>query len=238
MIDASTFCTAYHAFWNTNTPTCEHFVRRLNLGGLDRFARPMADLKTAKRRALIAEYAFSKFVALKRAEMVRGQAKSSREIEQEAWREAELRLAPYVGKGLLLDRNLNADELSDAEMIATRLLGFFSNSDRRLFLRPVFAGCGFIDASEGDVIFEDTIYEIKTVERQFRSNDIRQTITYAALNYVSAQYKVAKIGLLNPRSGQYCDIELEHVCAEISGRSTQDLLSIIIDAISSGDISR
>jgi hypothetical protein len=102
----------------------------------------------------------------------------------------------------------------------------------------MFSGCGFVDASEGDVIFGETIYEIKTVDRRFRGSDIRQAITYAALNFSGGQFDIRHIGLFNPRWGQFCDIGLDYVCAEISGRPAQELLAIVIQAISSGEISR
>jgi hypothetical protein len=240
LIDASTFSGSYNAFWNASTPTCEHFIRRLNLGGLERYSRPMAQSKTSKRRAVIAEYAFALFVEMKRDGMKNslGEAFKTKRIKEEAWIATAQRLSPFVGEGLNLSNDFDEDELREVEEIKSRLLSFFSNPARRLVLRPVFKGCGYIDASEGDVIFGTSIYEIKTVERLFRSNDIRQLITYGALNYASRQFSLNKIGLFNPRRGQFCELEIDMVCAEIAGQPAQDLFATIVDAMSSGDISR
>jgi hypothetical protein len=236
VIDAATFSNSYHAFWNSNTSMCEHFVRRLNLGGLKRFARPIVSLDT-KRRAVIAEYAFSLFVTHVSCEPSKEPKKNSTELEDEAWRATVLRLRPYIGQGVELRRAFSDDERKEISGITRRLVNFF-NDRKPLLLRPIFAGCGYVDASEGDLISERTIYEIKTVERPFRSNDIRQTITYAALNYLSRQYQIENVGLLNPRSGLYCSFNVDYVCGEISGRPSQELFATIIDAISSGEISR
>ena len=122
--------------------------------------------------------------------------------------------------------------------IASRLKLFFVSAKPPLFLRPLFAGCGYIDASEGDVISDKTVYEIKTVERTFRSADIRQTIMYAALNSMSGQFEVKKVGLLNPREGSYCNFDVDFICTEIAGTSAAELFRTIVDAISSGEISR
>ena len=238
MIDASTFANAYHSFWNSQTPMCEHFVRRVNLEGLRRFASPVVTREQSKRRALIAEYAFSLFVALRIGSGIFQPKKQRSELEQEAWRAARSRLAPYVSRGVDLDGAFNEEERVEVEAIFSRLTGFFARSKAPLFLRPVFAGCGYVDASEGDAVLGGTIYEIKTVERPFRSSDVRQVITYAALNSKSHQYLVNKIGLLNPRSGKFCSFDFEFVCAEIAGTSAQELFMTIIDAISSGEISR
>ena len=123
-------------------------------------------------------------------------------------------------------------------IIAERLRKFFKNGGRKVVVRPIFYGCGFIDTSEGDVIFGDTLYEVKTVERTFRSSDVRQVLTYAALNSGSGQYSISRFGLFNPRRGNYCELDLDDVCVGISGRPAQELFSIVIETISSGDISR
>jgi hypothetical protein len=231
VIDASTFANSYIALWQSLTPTCEHFVRWLNLNGLKRFEPPMAPSNTAKRRATIAEYAFSLFVEQKQQGM-------SDSMEENAWRATELRLRPYAVQGLDLSHSFDEEESREVDQIFKSLSRFFSESKGPLVLRPVYVGCGYIGASEGDVISGRTIYEVKTVERPFRSSDVRQTIAYAALNYASGQFDISNVGLFNPRRGQYCDFDLEQVAAEISGRPAQDLLATIIEAISSGEMSR
>ena len=237
MIDAATFAHSYNAFWNDCAPTCEHFVRRLNLGGLKRFGSKMAKSDTS-RRALIAEFAFSLFVERKTDALTRGTKRTIEDIEEAAWRATETRLAPYVMQGLNLGRDFDMDQRQEVISISKALSNFFANIDYQIVLRPLFSGCGYIDRSEGDVLFGDTIYEIKTVERSFRGNDIKQAITYAALNHASGQFSIENIGLFNPRSGRYCEIPIESVCREISGRTAHELLASIIQAISSGEVSR
>ncbi len=238
MIDAATFANSYNAFWNAQTPTCEHFVRRLNLDGYDRFRPPMAESGTAKRRALIAEYAFSLFVEHVKDATAGGDKRADDDIRQVAWLAAEIRLRPYSAQGVDLDNKFDDEENGEVQQILKRLNHFFSRIERSITLRPVFSGCGFVDASEGDVIFGETIYEIKTVDRPFRSSDVRQAITYAALNFASKQFPIDSVGLFNPRRGTFCDINLEEICLEISGRPSEDFLAIVVQAISSGEISR
>lgn len=234
MIDASTFAISYNAFWHSAAPMCEHFVRKVNIGGVERFDVPMAPSATAKQRALIAELAFSIFV-----ETAASPRSSNRvEIEKAAWEATERRLKPYVRLGLELSRELNSEARGEVDEILRRLKQFFVLRPGGLMLRPMFSGCGFVDASEGDVIANSYIYEVKTVERPFRGSDVRQAITYAALNYASGQFEVLGVGIVNPRRGQYYEIGLEEVSVEISGRPAEDLLSVVARAISSGEISR
>ena len=237
MIDAATFARSYNAFWQANTPTCEHFVRRLNLNGLERFEPPMPKSDTTNR-AVIAEYAFSLFVERRMQEFAGKKRLSPDRIKELAWRATKKRLLPFVSSGLVLNRRFDAAQRREVDEITSSLEDFFTSPGRQLMLRPIFRGCGFVDASEGDVIFGNTVFEIKTVDRPFRSSDVRQVVTYAALNLASQQFEIHNIGLFNPRGGQYCDIELGFVCSEISGRPEQELLATVIQAISSGEISR
>jgi len=234
VIDASTFSRAHHAFWNSNTPTCEHFVRKLNMGGLRRFAPMMAPHENTKRYAVVAEFAFSLFVARREA----GPNAEASQIELEAWRATEMRLAPLIQQGIDLQRALNVEEIVEVNSIAARLTDFFADATPPLILRPVFAGCGYIDASEGDVISGDIIYEIKTVDRLVRSADMRQVVTYAALDSESGQFQINKMGIFNPRGGYCFHLDAEFICAEIAGMSARELFRCIVDAISSGEISR
>jgi hypothetical protein len=134
-----------------------------------------------RRRAVIAEYAFSLFVERRRnSSSVVGET-----LEQVAWSTAAQRLAPYANQGLDIEGRLNDDEAREVEEIAISLARFF-NASKPVVLRPVFAGCGYVDASEGDVIFGSTLYEVKTVERPVRSSDLRQTIAAEIIDAIES----------------------------------------------------
>ena len=237
LIDATTFANSYNAFWHASAPTCEHFVRRINIGNVQRFEAPM-DGSITTNRALISEYAFSLFAEKKKESLAVGAKRLDDLVEEAAWLMAEARLAPYMEQGLVLNRDFNRGARSETNEITCRLLRFFDNPKQRLVLRPIFLGCGFVDSSEGDVIIDETIYEVKTVDRRFRGSDIRQSITYAALNASSRQFDIKRVGLFNPRRGLFWEAELDYVCTEIAGISTQEFLGTIINAMSSGEISR
>ena len=105
MIDAIAFSSSYNAFWHANAPTCEHFVRRLNLSELERFARPI-DGVDSPSRAVIAELAFSIFVEQllnKRNGLLH---RTNNEIRSQAWKVTKSRLSVYAAQGLDIDREL------------------------------------------------------------------------------------------------------------------------------------
>jgi hypothetical protein len=202
----------------------------------------MLEGQKTKRRALIAEYAFSLFVEQRKGGsdyLSLGPAQARTLHAERAWVETTKRLQPYVVQGLDIVTPFDQEEYQEVIELADRLRRIFDHS-KEIVLRPTFPGCGYVDASEGDVIFGSTLYEVKTVNRPIRSSDIRQTITYAALNAASTSnsFNLEAIGLFNPRRGKVFDFGLEHVSSEISGRPAQELFEIIIQALSSDGISR
>jgi hypothetical protein len=119
VIDAASFSGSYNAFWNDCVPTCEHFVRRLNLDGLERFCPPMAKSDTSNR-ALIAEYAFSLFVERKRDSVADRTQRSNETLEDAAWAATRKRLVPYVSQGLDLNRDFDEESRREIGEIARR----------------------------------------------------------------------------------------------------------------------
>jgi hypothetical protein len=233
LIDAVKFATAFTAFWNMATPTCEHFVRMLNLSLYEREDTEMTASSTTDR-AYVAEYGFALFVE-RGWSSVEGSTKAAQELL--AKEEARKRIEPLQGKGAISEK-LTAEQDAEGKQIALRLGKFFKSKGAKTTPRPIFPGCGLIDHSEADVLSDLTLYEVKTVERGFRSNDIRQLITYCALNSLSGKHKIEKIGLFNPRKGISFELELDLVTREISGKTANDLFEDIHQAISSGGISR
>lgn len=231
MIDASQFAASYTAFWNEYTPACEQFVRNLNLYDTKHYARPIVPYDKIKRAQFVAEFAFSMF-----AERVGTQIDSKKRMSA-AYKATVSRMAAFSGGQGLHRRLTNAEDYELFELY-DQIERFFGYKNDHLIIRPRFKGCGFIDESEGDIIYNNTLLEIKTVERGFRSSDIRQLVTYSALEFFSKNKRFDKIGLLNPRRGVYCIYDISFVCSEISGLPGTSLLDLIGNIVSSGQSSR
>lgn len=231
MIDASHFATSYTAFWSEFTPTCEHFVRNLNIYGTKQYARPIIQYGKIKRAQFIAEFAFSMF-----SEKVRSGVDDLKLVAP-AYKDAVSRMSSFSdGRGL--HRRLSNFEDYELFELYDRIMSFFEYKLDGIAVRPRFKGCGFIDESEGDIISNGTLFEVKTVDRNFRSADIRQLVTYSALEYMSDVKRFDKIGLLNPRRGVYCVYDISSVCSEISSLPGISLLDLISSTVSSGQSSR
>ena len=141
-------------------------------------------------------------------------------------------------QNLDLSTPLNVDEKKEVTELFQRLSNFFVKEHSPQQIRPIFKGCGFVDASEADVLAKSTLFEVKTVERSFRSVDLRQVITYAALNHSSKEVEITNLGLANPRRGVFFELPLNEISMEISGRTADERVSTIVQTISSGEISR
>ena len=238
VIDAKRFATVYNAFWQAASPTCDLFVRRINMDGYERFDAPLKAPSRSNRQALVAEYAFTRFVLQHRLPTEAAQPPSEDKVHNLAWQQVRERLAPYTTQGLDVNTPFRKSEKQDAWRITQRLKKFFSSRRQPLNTRPSFPGCGYIDTSEADVLYGLTLFEVKTVDRMIRGTDLRQLLTYAALNKIGKCYKLSHVGVFNPRRGIYAELGLEDVCYGISGKSSEVLLTEIIEAASSGEMSR
>lgn len=131
-------------------------------------------------------------------------------------------------------------EIEDCVEQVRRLRTFFVREFRgqKLEVRPKFSGAGIIGSCEGDIYFASSLFEIKAGQRKFRAVDLKQLLTYAALNNSAGSRALSQIGLFNPRMGISFSATLDDICLEISGCTAAELLLEITRVISSGDISR
>lgn len=210
------------------------------MDGYERWAPPLEVSSGTVRQALAAECAFEEFAALWRIRTVEGKERGAQgaATRNAAWLQAVQRLSSYEVQGLDVRTPMSEMEEWYVGELAQRLNQYFSFEQDALTIRPKFPGCGFIDVSEGDVMARETLYEVKTVNRMFRSSDIRQLLSYAALNMEARAYSLKSIGVVNPRRGIATTVGLDDVCQSVSGMSVEELLSNIIGSISSGEMSR
>jgi hypothetical protein len=64
---------------------------------------------------------------------------------------------------------------------------------------PKLQGCGVLGLREADISAGDFLVEVKTVDRNFNSKDIRQVIIYLALDFLSGQRRWTSAIMFNPR---------------------------------------
>jgi hypothetical protein len=222
MISERTFANTFSAFWSELLPASEGFLRNLKI---KRFASPLPPSARPEVRALINEAGFLLFcqnVGLPSSRLVNEKA-VERAIALSAERihrfQTEARPAPELLK----------EDSEEVILIAERLSSFFKKRRyKNLLCSPAFNGCGIINSCEGDVLADATLVEIKAGDRNFRATDLRQVLTYCALNYASTLYDFNRIALVNPRKGIYLEESTNVLCRLLAGTSRIDVLDAIV----------
>jgi hypothetical protein len=107
---------------------------------------------------------------------------------------------------------------------------FFFSGERfsRVVIEPTFRGCGGIDGATGDVLADEVLFEIKAGERDFRSIDLYQLLTYCALNFATKSLQITSVGPMKPRVGIFTVLDLDVLCRECAGTSAADVLDEIL----------
>lgn len=235
MITEKQFIFNFSFFWRSLLPTSSLFVAKLNDEFYGRRLDHLNSIVDGRRRSFSSYVSFNLF-----ADTV------SKGLNLETMTDAEYRtletsyrdrFRELAEQDWELYRELSAIELIETKEISRRLLHVFGDGDS-VTPNPHFKGCGFLEDCYGDVIFEDTLYEIKMVERNFRLVDCKQLITYCALNYSSKQYHIQNVALFNPRNGKISKHNIDDFCFMISGKSSMSLFSEVIEFVSGGGVSR
>lgn len=228
MISGTLFSRSFTSFWQEHLPLGEVLVRKLNTQHLEHYLPRLESAVAANRRAFVNELAFQLF---------RHQVENGVSVGKMS--QAKLRDFAEQHVGMLaasddMSRSMSSVELSEAKVLGDRLGGFFAEKERRstLVISPSIRGSGILDSCYGDVIADGTLYEVKAGQRLFRITDLRQALTYCALNSASGQYHVRQIGLLNPRLGVFVRGSVELMSIEACGMSSNDLFGSIIQFLS------
>lgn len=227
MISERKFSNKFSSFWKQLLPMGEPFVRRLNLA-CERQVSPLESSMPVDRdkRAVINELSFRLFKENAFENIVSKQRMNELSNKVISYIEKLSHSIPQIDP-------LTKEELEEAVALADSLASFFNAPDlASLKFWPSFRGCGNIHECKGDIILQDKLIEVKAGDRHFRINDIRQIITYLALNFSSQQYVINNVELINPRTGLYFQASAKTIIEECSGIQPVDIFSDIVEFIS------
>lgn len=215
MISERLFVRRYLSFWHDALPFGEAFVRGLNSRLNMHIAQGSSWGGESGRRSAVAQLAALMFE--------RGDPDFDLDLAFE-------QTAAQLGVDL-------EDKLNQFERIELRRAYDYltSHIDRsRLSIRPRFAGCGIVSACNGDYLVGETLFEMKYGWHGFRAVDIRQVLTYCALNIVSNDHTITALGLINPRVGRHLSLGLDQIAEQLSGSSATALLRKISQFMQEG----
>ncbi|HDK42370.1 MAG TPA: hypothetical protein ENG87_03250 [Candidatus Pacearchaeota archaeon] len=120
----------------------------------------------------------------------------------------------YTKKDLVLSKM----EIEEIALISRNIFEFIKiNKKESVQFKPTLKGYGIIPDLEADISIDDTLYEIKTVNRNFKSSDLKQLFIYLALRQVSGNMIWNYAGLYNPRKGTYCKFNIKSMVSNLTG---------------------
>ena len=228
MSSETQFSLTHSGFWNALLPMGEPYVRSQN-AKVERFESSIYSVVPADQRGAVNEGAFRIF---EKAVNVSCDPSS---LDADALDNLLRQATGYVAKLSKSGRGndqITSQGKTEAVIIAKRLYRYFQQEHGKTIVRPAFAGCGWINAAQGDVLAGRTLYEIKAGQRHFRISDIRQLLCYCALDFSSKLFDIDKVALINPREGTVILENLDVLCRKISGTTTADVLEEIVNYMS------
>jgi hypothetical protein len=237
MISETKFAQHHTSTWRLLTPALDLFVRRINLDLYQREFPVLQSDVVSSRRGLINEISFNIYSLSSERER---DFKWDDETLAAAIHRARCKIARIESIPLSEIMQPDEVELADCAEQVRRLRMFFSQlaQGSRVEAQPQFPGAGFLDSCEGDIYIPGILFEIKAGQRPYKSVDLKQLLTYAALNYAAESRSLDRLGLFNPRMGTSFIAPIDNIALEISGCSAIELLQEIVRIISSGDVSR
>jgi hypothetical protein len=242
MISEKQFAEQFSGFWNQCLPLLTpQVIAQMNVGGMPMpnsrgfVAKPLAATEDSANNDLVADTGFGIFTAAiqegKSVYSIRNTALLAR-ITKSAFERIK-RLRSSEGKAKM--KHLRGPD--DSMELAVRLEDFFEDEGSEdIVIQPRFKGCGILDSCYGDLFRGSVLYEVKCVERNLRSIDIRQVLTYCALNYQSQQFKIEEVCILNPRRGISFRFDVEGLAQNVSGKNSAELFHQIGDFLMNFEI--
>lgn len=246
MISERQLSRGFSRFWQELLPLLtprfirlfnESYVRPLkNPEGVD--LRPLPVGLQNENPALVAEMSFYLAKLARKERKSIDEAAKSKELVAAAKKSATALMDLYEG-----DSKGDTFELSDAEADeAIQLASYYDSlypifsEDSPIEFSPAIPGAGFISSCFGDLSIADTLFEIKTVNRNLSGKDFRQLIIYLALQASTGKRRWTSAGFFNPRRGVIAEFEVDPVLFRLSGGKTPaDVFGELVAFASSRD---
>jgi len=143
-------------------------------------------------------------------------------------KEEEIKIIELTAKSIWKSGNYTESDLyiSDIEKlevvaIAENTLEFIDKlGGQGVIFKPKLRGYSFIPDLTADISISDSLFEIKTVNRNFKSSDLKQLFIYIALRQVSERENWKFAGLYNPRKGVCYKFNIKNLIYNLTGGKT------------------
>lgn len=231
MISEKTFIRYYSSFWEQLVPGIDHYVRMINSGLKERPFTPIIIEDIPTRRAIINGISFKLFYNFKTDNTPYKDLKLDSKVLKDIKKSEEKKMS-FLNNSKDFDKDLNENELLIIIELTNRLVQY-SITKKGLEVYPEFQGCGLLFNCYGDLLYEETLIEVKAGNSNFSRQDLYQLLTYGALNHISSKkINLINFELVNIRTGIQWQENIETVCEIIGGASSSEIYSEIVNYIS------
>jgi hypothetical protein len=236
MISEVTLAKKFTSFWNQLLPNANHFIRLINGGLVEVCYEPFENTQRKENISLINVLSFRLFkLAVKKEISLDILTKKNffkSDYFNDIFNSSLIELEKFSKKSNF-SLPLNGEELKQISLLFDQIYARFLKNINIMEVSPVFQGCGFINQSEGDIYFTDTLVELKSGERKFSVTDIRQILVYCTLNHYATTGKrhIKNIELFNPRMGIAYKSTINDLSENLSALTPEDLFFEIFSFI-------
>ena len=240
MISERNLARAFESVWQSLFPMLTPaFMRTFN----EHFLKPVDTSHTGTARAVPFDSDSPDLVAELGIQLARSAIEANVSIEDiaqdptalsQSWNKTQAVVARYEGEiPDVTEVTIFDVDRNDGLSLASNLIAFASLIDGPTQFAPGIPGANILSRCEADLAVGNTLVEIKTVSRGFRSTDLRQLLVYLALDWVRGP-QWTKGCLFNPRRAVWADFEVDWLVRRLSGRPAADTFRDFIDAFASG----
>lgn len=143
-------------------------------------------------------------------------------------KEEQIKIIDFTVKSIWNSGNYTENDLSISDIEKQEIVSIADNTlefieklgGQDVLFKPKLKGYSFIPDLFADISVGDSLFEIKTVNRNFKSSDLKQLFIYIALRQVSEKENWKFAGLYNPRRGTYCKFNIKSLIYNLTGGKT------------------
>lgn len=168
---------------------------------------------------LLAEFSFALAAAAHKVSVSVRSLSADEKASRRAFTAALDKIRARRTGGSVLPSDLSGRETREALRIARVYERFLDSrpANEAIEFSPRLAGASVLGNCRADLSVGRTLYEVKTVNRNFHSVDLRQLIVYFALEAVGGTDRWQYGGLFNPRLGVFCRFSIDWLIVRLSG---------------------
>lgn len=246
MISERTFARSFGAFWQELVPLLTpRFVAlfseayRKDLYGIDDAPLRAIPIHAATRADIVAEFAFWAARLMHRDGRALDDLPDCAPVIEEAFVRAIEVVGRYEGRAPLTVAPLSSVEQQEGLTLVRQYSALYRAFAPVQFMEfgPRFQGCGFLNAAEGDLAIGSTLIEIKTTTRGVAGSDLKQLLTYLALDACSGRRQWREIAVFNPRRGTLHRADVDALILRMSGGKPRiDVLTELAEYVQTTEV--